>query len=105
VQEPQLLEELLVQEPQLLEERLVQEPQLLEERLEEPLQAVVVGLVAVVFARVGVVVRADAAGAGVGRAGRAGRAGTSAGGGPAVSISIVWALLSQVALFSWLRPL
>jgi hypothetical protein len=80
----------------------VQEPQLLEERLEEPLQAVVVGLVAVVFARVGVVVRADAAGAGVGRAGRAG---TSAGGGPAVSISIVWALLSQVALFSWLRPL
>lgn len=81
----------------------------MEAPLQEPLVvAVVAGFVAVVFARVGVVVRTDAAGAGVARAGKAGKAGTAgtgAGGGPAVSISIVWALLSQVALLSWLRPL
>jgi hypothetical protein len=78
--------------------------------LEEPLQerdvdAVVLGVVA--FAVGVVVVLADVAAAGFGRAGRAGTgtAGTAAAGGPEVIISIVWAPVSQVALLSWSKPL
>jgi hypothetical protein len=81
-----------------------------EDLLEEPLQeldvdAVVLGVVAFV---VGVVaVRADVAVAGFGRAGRAGTgtAGRTVAGGPEVSIPIVWAPVSQVALLSWSKPL
>ena len=83
--------------------------------MQEPLVvAVVVGLVAVVFVRFGVVVRADAAGAGTAGARTAGTGVAATGvaatdvaatGGPAVSIPIVWGLVSHVALFSWLRPL
>lgn len=78
--------------------------------MHEPLVvAVVVGLVAVVFVRFGVVVRADAAGAGTAGARTAGTGvaatGVAAIGGPAVSTPIVWGLVSHVALFSWLRPL
>lgn len=79
--------------------------------MEEPLQerdvdAVVLGVVAFVVG-VAVVLFGVVIGADFGRAGRAGTgmAGRTVAGGPEVSIPIVWAPVSRVALLSWSKPL